>query len=60
MSDENLELILGGLELWNQRRFEEALELVHPDLEWRPGGLPDLGGGNGRGRAASRDLGVAP
>jgi ketosteroid isomerase-like protein len=39
MSDENLELILGGLELWNQRRFEEALELVHPDLEWRPGPL---------------------
>jgi ketosteroid isomerase-like protein len=37
VSDENVQIVLAGLELWNQRRFEEALEFVHPDLEWRPG-----------------------
>ncbi|HEX2233657.1 MAG TPA: nuclear transport factor 2 family protein [Thermoleophilaceae bacterium] len=39
MSEDNLRIVLAGLKLWNQGRFEEALELVHPDLEWRPGEL---------------------
>jgi ketosteroid isomerase-like protein len=39
MSEQNLAIILRGLELWNAGDFEQALELVHPDLEWRPGPL---------------------
>jgi ketosteroid isomerase-like protein len=43
MTESNLDVILRGLELWNAGDFEDALELVHPDLEWRPGPVfPDL------------------
>jgi hypothetical protein len=43
MSESNLQIVLGGLELWNQSRLEEALEVVHPDLVWVPGPLlPDV------------------
>jgi ketosteroid isomerase-like protein len=42
MTNSNLDVVLRGLDLWNAGDFEEALELVHPDLEWRPGPLiPD-------------------
>jgi ketosteroid isomerase-like protein len=39
MSDANLQLVMRGWELWNRGDMEGALELVHPDVEWRPGPL---------------------
>ena len=39
MSDDNLALVMRGWELWNRRDIDGALELIHPDVEWRPGPL---------------------
>jgi ketosteroid isomerase-like protein len=39
MSDPHVELVMQGWERWNRGDMEGALELVHPDVEWRPGQL---------------------
>jgi ketosteroid isomerase-like protein len=43
MTDSNLDVVLRGIELWNAGHIEDALEVVHSDLEWRPGEVfPDF------------------
>ena len=39
MSDENLEIVLAGIESWNQGDIREVLDIIHRDLEWHPGPL---------------------
>jgi hypothetical protein len=36
MSAENVELVRAGVEAFNRRDFEEALENAHEDLVWKP------------------------
>jgi ketosteroid isomerase-like protein len=39
MSESNFQLVMRGWEHWNRQDMDGALELVHPDVEWRPGQL---------------------
>src|SRR6266851_3880560 len=42
MSQENVEVVRRTYEAWNRRDFDEAAELLAPDIEWRmPSNLPD-------------------
>jgi ketosteroid isomerase-like protein len=37
VSNDNVELVLRGLQLWNREDIDSTLDLIHPDIEWRPG-----------------------
>jgi ketosteroid isomerase-like protein len=39
MSESNFDLVMSGWERWNRGDMDGALELVHADVEWRPGQL---------------------
>jgi len=42
MSQENVEIVRRTYQAWNRRDFDEAAELLAPDIEWRmPSNLPD-------------------
>jgi ketosteroid isomerase-like protein len=34
MSEENVEIVRGAYEAWNQRDFDRALESADPEIEW--------------------------
>ena len=43
MSRENVEVVSRAYEAWNRRDFDEAAELLAPDIEWQmPPNLPDV------------------
>jgi ketosteroid isomerase-like protein len=43
MSRENVEVVRRAYEAWNRRDFDEATELLAPDIEWQmPPNLPDV------------------
>jgi ketosteroid isomerase-like protein len=50
MDGTNADLTRRGFELWNDRRFDELLELFHEDAVWdmTPFGVPDMGAFHGR------------
>ena len=42
MSQENVDVVRRAYAAWNRRDFDEAAELLAPDIEWRmPSNLPD-------------------
>jgi uncharacterized protein len=42
MSQENVEVVRRMYDAWNRRDFDEAVELLAPDIEWQmPPNLPD-------------------
>jgi ketosteroid isomerase-like protein len=42
MSQENVEVVRRTYDAWNRRDFDEAVELLAPDIEWQmPPNLPD-------------------
>jgi ketosteroid isomerase-like protein len=56
MSEENVELLLKGLELWGEFNVDAMLELLDPEIEWTfSGRLPDATG-TIHGRAAVGDF----
>jgi ketosteroid isomerase-like protein len=50
MRQEDVEAVRHGYEAWNRGDVDAVLELVHPDIEWRPGeDAPEAGENQGRG-----------
>jgi ketosteroid isomerase-like protein len=54
MSRENVEHIRGGYEAFARGDLDSVLELLHPDVDWRPAIAPILGVETVRGREAVR------
>ena len=49
MRAEDVEAVRRGYEAWNRGDLGAVLELVHPDIEWRPGtDAPEAGENRGR------------
>src|SRR5687767_9849664 len=49
MRAEDVEAVRRGYEAWNQGDVAAVLDLVHPDIEWRPGAdTPEAGENRGR------------
>jgi ketosteroid isomerase-like protein len=49
MREEDVEAVRRGYEAWNRGDVDAVLELVHPDIEWRPGAdAPEAGEYRGR------------
>ena len=49
MREEDVEAVRRGYEAWNRGDVGAVLELVHPDIEWRPGAdAPEAGENRGR------------
>jgi ketosteroid isomerase-like protein len=44
MSQENVEIVRRGYAAWNQREFDQALELFDPEIEWTFAGGAQLPG----------------
>jgi ketosteroid isomerase-like protein len=36
MSEENVERVRWGYEAWNRRDFDQGIEFLDPEIEWRP------------------------
>lgn len=53
MREEDVEAVRRGYEAWNRGDVGAVLELVHPDIEWRPG-ADALEAGENRGRDGFR------
>jgi ketosteroid isomerase-like protein len=43
MSEENVELVRRGYELWNRRDFDQMREIADPELEFRPASVSGEG-----------------
>ena len=54
MSQENVEIVRGGYEAFARGDVDAVLELLHPDVDWRPAIAPILGVETVRGREAVR------
>jgi ketosteroid isomerase-like protein len=55
MSQENVELVREAVEAFNRGDFDDALERMHPDIEWQtPDTFPDAA--TYRGREAVREF----
>src|SRR5687768_17651956 len=49
MREEDVEAVRRGYEAWNRGDFDAALEMVDPEIEWRPGAdAPEAGEHRGR------------
>ena len=36
MSEENVEIVRRMMDAWSRRDLEAAIEMLHPEIEWRP------------------------
>jgi ketosteroid isomerase-like protein len=56
VSHENVDAVLRGYEAFNRGDIDGALELLHPEIEWKTYLVPGPGGGTYHGHEGVREL----